>query len=110
MDTLYKSNILRSEKIRKKKQIIADFKSQLESDYDNLFTTQTYRGIEKMSFNNAFLAVSMTYTLDLDLFTKLLRKRKNSLREVVQFAIDIKKRKGKPKEHLENEIKSDEKS
>jgi predicted aminopeptidase len=103
---LYNQNINRKEKLARKREYIENLKRHLGEDYDTLFSTEWYRGVDKLPFNNAFLAVRMTYTLDLKLFDRFYEKHQKSLREVVKFATSLKKRKGNPKEHLEKEVDS----
>ena len=97
---LYDRNISRGEKLREKADMIAGFKRLLVERYDSLFTTELYRGVEKNSFNNAFLAVRMTYNLDLALFERYCQRHGGDLRNVVEFAVDLKKKKGDPKKLL----------
>lgn len=104
LGTMYNLTITRDEKISRKKTIIQEFKRHLKEDYDSLFSTEWYRGVEKLTFNNAFLAVRMTYTLDLKLFNRFYAARGNSLREVILFATSCKKRRGSPKTLLEQEV------
>lgn len=99
LDTLYKSNKSIEEKLELKNKIISEFKLFLKEKYDSLFLTKWYRGIENNSFNNAFLAVRRTYTLDLDLFKKLYEKENGNLKKMINFTIKLKKEKN-PKEKL----------
>jgi predicted aminopeptidase len=101
---LYRRDISRSEKLAEKAEIIADFRKLLTDRYDSLFSTQLYRGVEKNSFNNAFLAVRMTYNLDLELFERYCAQQGGDLRKVVQFAVGLKKRKGDPKKYLRQAV------
>ena len=96
----YRSDVSRAEKLSEKAVIITGFKRLLVDKYDSLFTTRLYCGIEKYSFNNAFLAVRMTYNLDLELFGRYCRQQGGDLRKVVRFAVGLKKRKDDPKKLL----------
>ncbi|MBN1575117.1 MAG: aminopeptidase [Chitinispirillaceae bacterium] len=104
LDGVYKRPIERAEKIRLKNAIVKSFRRRLARNYDTLFTTEWFRGVEKLSYNNAFLAIRITYTLDLELFSRLLEKKNGDLREVVRFAVSLKKRKDNPKVLLKKEI------
>jgi predicted aminopeptidase len=104
LDTLYSSELSRDVKIARKKSIVSDFKDHLKNDYDSIFASQRFRGIEKLSFNNAFLAVRMTYTLDLDIFIKLYEQKEKNLKQMLQFVVSMKKRKGLPKAILREEV------
>ena len=101
---VYEQNIPRHEKLKRKNEIITTFKKRLIDEYDSIFTTEIYRGVETLSFNNAFLAVRMTYSLNLELFDKFYRQRGNNLREVIDFAVGLKKQKRDPNELLEEAV------
>ncbi|MBN1760400.1 MAG: aminopeptidase [Chitinispirillaceae bacterium] len=101
---LYERDISRVEKLKKKEVVLTDFKRLLVDRYDSLFTTELYRGVEKYSFNNAFLAVRMTYNLDLALFERYCSQQGGDLRKVVHFAVGLKKRKGDPKKYLQQAV------
>ena len=104
LDTLYRQPIDRSVKIKRKKEVVGAFRTMLHDKYDSLFTTEWYRGLETQSFNNAYLSVRMTYNLDLGLFEELRRRRGGSLRAVVAFAKELKRRRGDPKMALVEEL------
>jgi|GEM_PF-816887 len=107
LERVYDQPISRSEKIRIKKETVQGFKRRLVNDYDSLFTTESFGGIGKCSFNNAFLAVRRTYNQDLELFSCLSDCYGGDLRRVVEYAVSLKRRKGGGdlKELLRKEIK-----
>lgn len=107
LDSLYHTDISREEKILEKKKNIAALKHTIKTCYDSLFITDLYRDVVDLSLNNAFLAVRMTYSLDLELFAEL-RRTKGSLRDVVTYAKELKKRKGDPKKLLIADLKKDQ--
>lgn len=104
LERVYDQPISRSEKIRLKKETILGFKRRVVNGYDSLFSTESFRGIEKCSFNNAFLAVRRTYNQDLELFERLSECYGGDLRRVVEYAVSLKRRRGDPKELLRKEI------
>lgn len=103
LQAVYASPMSRQDKITRKTAVVDSFKCMLYERYDSLFTTHWYRGVEKNSFNNAFLAVRMTYNLDLELFGQLHKQKNGSLREVVAYAKQLGKRRGDPKKLLKEE-------
>jgi predicted aminopeptidase len=106
LDNVYKTAWSRAEKIRKKREITGAFKVLLTDCYDSLFMTPWYWGAAKASYNNAYLALRMTYNLDLELFGALRYSKGGDLREVVRFARNAKKRSGDPKKLLLEELGS----
>jgi predicted aminopeptidase len=97
---VYGSTISQEEKLQKKSGIIAGFKDSIARNYDAIFLTQGYRGIEKADINNAFVSLDMTYTLDLDLFYSLYEKENRDLRKTVVTVKALSKKKGDCKRNL----------
>jgi predicted aminopeptidase len=100
LSSMYAGSAPYDEKLQKKQEFIAGFKDSLSRNYDAIFQTQGYRGIEKTDINNAFISFDMTYTLDLDLFYKLYEKENRDLRKTVAAVKELSKRKGDCKENL----------
>ncbi|HMD67608.1 MAG TPA: aminopeptidase [Chitinivibrionales bacterium] len=104
-DTLavvYKSDSSRGYKLQKKHEVISRFKNSLAARYDSLFLTPAFKGLEKADINNAFIAVDMTYTLDLDSFYRLYEKSNRNLRATMQTVKSIAKEKGDCRENLKS--------
>jgi predicted aminopeptidase len=98
-------SLSKEEKINEKEKIIKSYKENVNVNYNALFKTQRYRGIEKTKINNAFLTARMTYTLNLEQFSQLYAVKDSNLKETVNFLKSIKKTKNKnPEKMLESEI------
>jgi predicted aminopeptidase len=100
LSAVYGSTIPQEEKLQKKIGIIAGFKDSISRNYNAIFLTQEYRGIEKADINNAFISLDMTYTLDLDLFYNLYEKENRNLRATVASIKLMSRKKGDCKENL----------
>ncbi len=100
LSVVYKSDSSRLDKVRKKTEIIAGFKGFVASRYDSLFLTPAFRGLEKADINNAFIAVDITYSLDLSAFKQLYVREGRSLRGMMRTVKTIAKRKGDCKGNL----------
>ena len=104
LKVVYDSNSSREDKLQKKEDIIRDFKTRIIRDYDQIFKTKRFRGIEKAPINNAYLAVRMTYTRDLHIYQDLYAAKDENLKAMMGFLKSFKKRKGDPKEMIKKEI------
>lgn len=104
LDTIYHRPVNRAEKLALKKTTVERFRALLSSSYDSLFVSSHFRGAEKLSFNNAYLSVHMTYSKDLDLFAQLYEKYGRDLKRMTAFAVSLRKQRGNPKEFLQKEI------
>lgn len=111
--TLYKDlkcvydsgSLSKEEKLNEKEKIIKSYKENVNTNYNAIFKTQRYRGIEKAKINNAFLTARMTYTLNLEQFNQLYTIKNSNLKETVNFLKLIQKTKNKnPQKMLESEI------
>jgi predicted aminopeptidase len=100
LSALYTGTIPQKEKLQKKLEIIAGFKDSIARNYNAIFLTSEYRGIEKTDINNAFISLDMTYTLDLDLFYRLYEKENRDLRKTVAAVKALSRKKGDCKETL----------
>ncbi len=95
----------KEKKLAEKEKIINAYKEYISRNYDSLFKTQHYKRIEKAKINNAFLAVRMTYSMNLDLFTKLYVKKNSDLKATVSYLKKLKKTKSKDIEKIiESEV------
>lgn len=99
---VYNSDSSRGWKVREKHEIITRFKDVIAARYDSLFLTPAFRGLEKADINNAFIAVDMTYTLDLGLFYQLYEKNNRDFRTTMQAVTSIARQKGDCRENLKS--------
>ena len=108
LKNVYASKALtKNEKLDEKEKIIKLYKDNINTNYNSLFRTQRFRGIEKAKINNAFLSARMTYTLNLEHFNKLYIKKNYDLKETVTYLKSLQKMKNKNLEKiLESEVKS----
>jgi predicted aminopeptidase len=98
-------SLSKEEKLNEKEKIIKLYKENVNANYNSLFKTQRYRGIEKAKINNAFLTARMTYTSDLQQFSKLYAKKNYCLKETVNFLKSLKNTKNQnPQKILETEV------
>jgi predicted aminopeptidase len=87
-------------KITQKKEIIARFKDSLSKNYDSLFLTRAFTGLEKMEINNAFIGIDMTYSRDLNLFYELYALKNRNLRATLDCLKPFKNKAGSCKENM----------
>jgi predicted aminopeptidase len=89
-----------AKKISKKQALIAGFKDSLARNYDALFLTKAFKGLEKTDINNAFIGIDMTYSRDLDLFYRLYSQKNCDLRATLAAIKSIEKKSGNYKENM----------
>jgi len=102
---MYQSEISREEKLKRKEEIIADFKEKVSTEYNRFFKTGSYSRLSKININNAYLAIRMTYSSDLKMYHDLYMKEGGNLKRFMNSVIKLSKKKGDLKEHLREEVK-----
>lgn len=101
LDTVYRNEkIARTEKLRKKDEIIQGFREKIIKGYGTYFQTDRFRSIDKIKINNAYISARMTYNQNLYLFEELYRKKQNSLSAVVEYLKKCRKIKCRNAEEL----------
>jgi predicted aminopeptidase len=100
LSSLYAGSAPYNEKLREKQNIIAGFKDSLVRNYDAIFQTNGFRGLEKTDINNASISLDMTYTIDLNLFYRLYDKENRDLRKTVADVKALTRKKGDCKDNL----------
>jgi predicted aminopeptidase len=100
LSALYESGLPYEEKVQKKQTIISAFQDSISRNYDLIFQTPSYRNLPKMTINNAFISVEMTYTIDLKIFFRLYEKKNHDLHATLASLMSLKKTKGDPNEAL----------
>jgi predicted aminopeptidase len=88
------------QKIAKKRMIITGFKDSLARNYDSIFLTTSFIGIDKEDINNAYVSIDMTYSRDLDLFYRLYAVKNHDLRLTMAAIRSIAKKSGPCKENM----------
>ncbi len=104
LDTLYKSAIPMQEKLQNKQRIISRFKDSIAENYSAIFTTPSYKGIENAAINNAYIAIEITYTLDLKLFYELYALNNQDLSETITRLKSLKKTREDPKKRIKQMV------
>jgi predicted aminopeptidase len=95
----------RDEKISDKETKIQNFKQTVESRYDSLFQTKRFKKLSTLRINNAYLAVRMTYSLNLATFEKLYEKHGRDLKATLTYLKKIKELKIKdPEKYIESSM------
>ena len=61
LDVLYKSDLDKEKKLEQKEFIIGEYKRRFETEYDNLFKSDNYRGFINLPINNAYLELFRLY-------------------------------------------------
>ena len=107
LDEMYKSDIPKDEKLKRKEEIISEAKTRFDTNYDNLFTTDNYRGFSKLPVNNAYLELFILYYAGDNYFKDLYEKSGRDLPKLIAAAKTI-KGKGNPREELEKALGVDE--
>ena len=105
LDEVYKSSILRTEKLIRKEEIIDEAKIRFAENYDTLFATDTYRGFSELSINNAYLDLYRLYHEEDQYLKGLYEKSGGELRKFIDAAKTLSPRlKGNPGEEFERAL------
>lgn len=104
LKSVYDSPVSREEKLIRKAEIIAGFRERVSNEYDHHFKTRNYRQLSKIPINNAYLAVRMTYTNDLEIFQELYSRKNENLKDFMESIKKLKKVKTDPKEYIRKEF------
>lgn len=91
---VYDETIALQEKLRKKQEIIGQFKDFVTDKYDSLFGSPDFKGLSKVNINNAFISSDITYTFDLKDFYNLYQKNNRDFRAVLMCLKPLKNSKG----------------
>ena len=105
LDRLYKSDIPREEKLRRKEEIITAAKFRFNENYDAMFNTENYRNFAEVPVNNAYLELFRLYYEEDRYYKELYEKTGRDLPGFIAAAKTIKvKRRGNPKAELEKAL------
>jgi predicted aminopeptidase len=74
LQALYGGSTDREEKLREKEKIISAAKDRFDAEYENLFTSENYRGFSALSINNAYLELYRLYYAEDNFFADLYEK------------------------------------
>jgi predicted aminopeptidase len=103
LDGMYKSDLPREEKLRRKARIIEDAKARFNESYEERFTTDNYRGFNELPVNNAYLELYRLYHEEDHYFKELYERSGSDLAKFIGAAKTLKGR-GNPKEELEKAL------
>ena len=105
LDNMYKSDIPREEKLKRKEEIIRSAKLNFNDNYETMFNTEDYRGFIELPVNNAYLELYRLYYEE-DLYYKELYERTGGdLPKFIAAAKTLKTgRRGNPKADLEKAL------
>jgi predicted aminopeptidase len=105
LDTLYRGDAVREEKLKQKEEIIHAAQERFETEYEERFLRDNYRGFSKMKINNAFLELYRLYYGESDFYEKLYEKSGQNLRAFIAAAKTLKSGPD-PKRRLEEALEN----
>ena len=92
LNELYESEKSGAEKLSEKERIIGAAKERFAAEYDNLFSSENYRGFLELPVNNAYLELYRLYYTEDDYFANLFAKSGKTLPEFIAAAKSLPKR------------------
>ena len=107
LDEVYKSEMQRDEKLKRKKEIIEYAKINFDIHYDAHFKTENYRGFSKLPVNNAYLELYRLYYEEDHFYKDLYEKSGSDLLKFIAAAktLNTRKKRGlNPKKELEKAL------
>jgi len=106
LNALYSRDIAREEKLAEKERIINAAKERFNGEYENLFSSDNYRGFSNLQINNAYLELYRLYYTEDNFFSDLFEKSGRNLAAFVAAAKTIKKG-NNPREQLKKALSID---
>lgn len=100
LDAVYGEDTGREYKIGKREEIFKSFIENFAADYDKHFITDSFKHIENVSLNNAYILVYRRYTGDLSLFYSIYEKQGYDLKKTVEIIKQVEDHRDDPKEYL----------
>ena len=104
LDAMYKSDISREEKLKRKEEIIAAAKTRFGENYDSLFKTENYKGFLELPVNNAYLELYRLYYEEDHFFKDLYERSGRDLPKLIAAAKTLNNRKIGRKTHPKEEL------
>jgi predicted aminopeptidase len=101
LNSVYKSNIPREEKLLQKDAIIKASQEQFAAGYESRFLSDNYRGFSRLPVNNAYLELFRLYYDGKAYYKELYEKYGSNLPRFIGAAKTL-KNKGDPKRQLED--------
>jgi len=103
LETLYSGTSGREEILLEKERIINAAKQQFYDEYENMFSSDNYRGFSELPINNAYLEIFRLYYTDDNFYTDLYERTGSDLIAFINAAKLI-TRKGNPRIQLEEKL------
>ena len=85
LDTMYRQNTSRDDKMVRREQIFSDFHRNFLATYPQLYKTQSFRDLLGSEINNALILSYMRYTKDLSLYYDVYRACDGDLHNLITF-------------------------
>lgn len=104
LGTLYASGLEPDIMRKEKETIVTCWKNDFTNRYDEMFQSDRYRSIEKISINNAYLNLFSLYTENLDLFEELHQALGDDLQKTVAFLVSMNGKKEDPYEIMKRRL------
>jgi predicted aminopeptidase len=104
LDTVYKSEITREQKLELKEKIISGAQSRFASEYETRFHSDRYRGFSEMPVNNAYLELYRLYYSGGSKLKELYDESGGNLHEFIAAAKTITKGGGSPMRQLRSAL------
>ncbi|MDR0409612.1 MAG: aminopeptidase [Spirochaetaceae bacterium] len=106
LDSVYKSNIPREQKLELKEEIIASAQMRFAAEYETRFHSDRYRGFSEMPVNNAYLELYRLYYSGGRELKELYDESGENLREFIAAAKTISKDGGSPMSQLRSALQT----
>ena len=103
LDALYSGDLDRAHKLAHKEAIITAAQERFAGDYDNLFSSDNYRGFAQLPVNNAYLELYRLYHAPDNFFADLYERSGRNLPAFIAAAKTITRR-GDPRAQLERAL------
>lgn len=100
LNTVYEEDTGREYKLERREEMFNEFRREISVLYGAYFTTDAFRGIEKVSLNNAYIMSHLRYAGDLSIFYDLYEKLDYDLKETVNILMQVKDKRGDPREFI----------
>jgi predicted aminopeptidase len=101
LDAVYAGGMAREDKLKEKARLIAAAKERFAAEYDNLFSSDNYKGFTELPVNNAYLGLYRLYYAEDSFFTGLHERSGRDLPAFIAAAKTITPQDGDPKARLE---------
>jgi predicted aminopeptidase len=100
LDALYTGDLDREQKLAHKETIIKAAQERFAAEYDNLFSSDNYRGFAELPVNNAYLELYRLYHAPDNFFADLYERSGQNLPAFIAAAKTLRKKSGDPRGQL----------